>query len=486
MYNGIVFCKIIIQGNIMILSLIAEATESDFKEKVENDKPLSWLKSVSAFANGIGGTLFFGVKSNGEVVGLKDAQADGDAISRRIKDRMTPLPDFTLTPYSEKGKDILVLVVKAGRSSPYYYSMEGNKKAFVRVGNESAPAPDHIINELILKGTNRTFDAVSTEYRKEDYSFTLLEATYRQRTNLRFDPSDYHSFGLVDSENLLTRAGSLLADQHIVYNSRMFCTRWNGLKKGSIFDDALDDKEYEGNLIYLLSNGCDFIKNNTKVRFEKTAAGRIDKPDYSDMAVIEILVNALIHRDHLILGSEIHIDIFDDRLEVSSPGGMYGGKLIQEQEIDKLTSERRNPIIADLFHRLRYMERRGSGLNKIVEETEKLSGYDEQYKPTFYSTASSFTVRLKNVNYSYVQKPEHSSVGKDFGKDFGINETQAKIIRLLVENPKITASMIADELNLTKRSIELNISTLRKAGIVVRDGGRKDGSWIVEYSEDVK
>jgi ATP-dependent DNA helicase RecG len=201
---------------------------------------------------------------------------------------------------------------------------------------------------------------------------------------LRFEPTDYHSFGLVNDDKLLTRAGSLLTDQHIVYNSRLFCTRWNGLRKGSIFDDALDDKEYEGNLIYLLSSGCDFVKNNTKVRFEKTATGRIDKPDYSDLAVIEILVNALIHRDYLIIGSEIHIDIYDDRLEVSSPGGMFNGKMIQEQDIDQLKSERRNPIIADLFHRMRYMERRGSGLNKIVGETKKLPGYDERFMPTFY------------------------------------------------------------------------------------------------------
>ena len=64
-----------------------------------------------------------------------------------------------------------------------------------------------------------------------------------------------------------------------VYNSRMFCTRWNGLEKGSIFDDALDDKEYEGNLIYLLKSGSEFIRNNSKVRFVKEAQYRVDKPD---------------------------------------------------------------------------------------------------------------------------------------------------------------------------------------------------------------
>ena len=382
----------------MLTKLIAEATECDFKVELETKKPKSWLKSVSAFANCIGGSLFFGVSDNREIVGLEDAQSVAEIISNRIKERITPLPEFVLTHYIEDGETILVLNVKSGRNTPYYYAADGIKQAYIRVGNESVPAPDYILNELILKGSNRTYDAIATEYKKSDYSFTLLEATYRQRAKIRFEDSDYTSFGLVTDEGYLTRAGSLLTDQHIIYNSRVFCTRWNGLEKGSIFDDALDDREYEGNLIYLLNNGCDFVKNNSKVRFAKAARERIDKPDYADRAVTEALVNALIHRDYMSMGSEIHIDMFDDRLEIASPGGMYKGKAVQEQDITKIKSERRNPILADLFHRMRYMERRGSGLTKIINETKNLPGYTDAFKPEFYSDTF-FNVIIKNVNY---------------------------------------------------------------------------------------
>lgn len=289
--------------------------------------------------------------------------------------------------------------VASGRTTPYYYKADGIMEAYIRVGNESIVAPDYVVNELILKGTNRSFDALITDFRKTDYSFTLLEATYLERTGLRFEESDYFSFGLTDSNGFLTNTGKLLADQHIVYNSRIFCTRWNGLAKGSIFDDALDDKEYEGNLIYLLQSGSDFVRNNSKVRFSKEAAYRIDKPDYADRAVTEALVNALIHRDYIVLGSEIHIDMYDDRLEIQSPGGMFEGKPIQECDINAIGSVRRNPVIADLFHRMKFMERRGSGLTKILKETEKLPGYTEALKPEFFSTASDFRVVLKNVNY---------------------------------------------------------------------------------------
>ena len=297
----------------MIEQLIAEATECDFKVALETKKPKSWLKSVSAFSNGIGGTLFFGVSDDREPIGLSDVQKDAEAISRLIKERITPLPQFILKPLQEDGKNLLALEVSPGRSTPYYYKADGVMEAYIRVGNESVIAPDYIVNELILKGTNQSFDTLTTEAVKKDYSFTLLEATYLERTGLRFEPSDYVSFGLADKNGVLTNAGKLMTDQHTVYNSRMFCTRWNGLEKGSIFDDALDDKEY---------------------------------------------------------------DIYSIR------------------------SMRRNPVIADLFHRMKYMERRGSGLRKIVSETEKLPGYTEAYKPEFSSTATDFRVILKNVNYN--------------------------------------------------------------------------------------
>jgi len=454
--------------------LILEATECDFKREVETKKVKHWMKSVSAFANGIGGTLFFGVNDDHTVVGLTNPQADADFISRQIKDRISPVPDFTLTPVKEEKGIILALAVKRGRNTPYYYNADGIRQAYIRQGSESVPAPEYMLHELILRGTNRTYDVIATEYIRKDYSFTLLEATYRQRTTVRFEDTDYVSFGLVTADDYLTRAGALLTDQHIVYNSRIFCTRWNGLEKGSIFDDALDDKEYEGNLIYLLQSGQDFIKNNSKVRFVKEARERVDKPDYAERAATEALVNALIHRDYIVMGSEIHIDMFDDRVEISSPGGMYEGRAVQEQDIEKIKSERRNPVIADLFHRMRYMERRGSGLKKIVNETKKLPGYKDGLKPEFYSTDTSFTVILKNVNYD----ADGINVGKDVGLNVGLKRT-SQVLNLIKENDAITTEEMATIFGVTERTIERDLSYLKKENKIRRVGSKKSGHWEI-------
>jgi len=463
----------------MLFTLIAEATECDFKVELERKKPKSWLKSVSAFANGIGGTLFFGVGNDKTVVGLDDAQSDADFISNRIKERITPIPDFVLTPHIESGKEILTVTVNSGRNTPYYYFSDGTRQAYVRLGNESVPAPDYMLNELILKGTNRTYDALPTDFRKDDYSFTLLEATYRQQTKLRLVETDYASFGLVTDDGYLTRAGSLLADQDIVPNSRLFCTRWNGISKGSIFDDALDDKEYAGNLIYLLNSGYDFVKNNSKTRFVKAATERIDKPDYAERAVTEALVNALIHRDYLILGSEVHIDMYDDRLEITSPGGMYRGKAVQEQDIENIMSERRNPNIADLFHRMRYMERRGSGLKKIVNETKKLPGYTDDLKPKFYSDAS-FRVVIFNANYNADNKNTTTFVAVNVGQNV-VGKRIDRILLSIKSCPKISKKDLAAQFGVTERTIDRDIATLRKSNKIKRAGSDKTGYWdIVE------
>ena len=241
----------------MIEKFVAESTECDFKVALETRKPKSWLKSVSAFANSIGGTLVFGVANNKQPIGLNDIQNDAETISRLIKERITPLPQFVLSPIKEDECDVLLLTILAGRSTPYYYKSDGIKEAYIRIGNESVVAPDHILNELILKGTNRSFDSLITDAKKADYSFTLLEATYLEQTGTHFNPTDYISFGLTDKNGYLTNAGKLVADQPLIRNSRIFCTHWNGLDKGSIFEDAIDDKEYEGNLISLLRNCTD-------------------------------------------------------------------------------------------------------------------------------------------------------------------------------------------------------------------------------------
>ena len=107
--------------NINIHTFIGEATAYDKKEKLERNKSKSWLKSVSAFANGEGGVLIWGISDNDEVVGLVDAKGDAEFISEVIKTKLDPVPVISLEFKVVNEKQLVVLHVNAGQETPYYY-----------------------------------------------------------------------------------------------------------------------------------------------------------------------------------------------------------------------------------------------------------------------------------------------------------------------------------------------------------------------------
>ena len=301
-----------------IKQLIGETTDYDKKLALEEKKPKSWCKSISAFANCFGGKLIFGVSNDSELVGLADAEGDAEKISEAIKIHLNPIPEFRLSFEKDEDKTFVIVEVMKGQQTPYYYEGDGQLVAFMRIGNESVPATPSQLRELVLRGSGESYDSLKSRYDFDNMSFTKLKSVYKQRTGNTFEDTDYESFGLIDEKENLTNAGALLADESPVRHSRLFCTRWNGLTKASGIVDALDDKEYTGSLVTLLQAGTDFVRNNSKKAWRKVGDGRIEMPDYPDRAVLEGVVNALIHRNYLEIGSEVHIDMFDDRIEIYS------------------------------------------------------------------------------------------------------------------------------------------------------------------------
>ena len=147
-------------------NLIGETTEYDKKAALEVRKPKSWCKSVSAFANTLGGALIFGMADDGQIVGLTEPDSDAEKISEIIKTRMEPIPEFRLRFHkTEDGKVLLILDVFKGEETPYYYSGDGTLEAFVRIGNESVRASATELKRLVLRGRNTSYDSQMTLYR---------------------------------------------------------------------------------------------------------------------------------------------------------------------------------------------------------------------------------------------------------------------------------------------------------------------------------
>ena len=246
-----------------IRDYLGETTLYEKKEKVEKNKVKNWLKTVSAFANGKGGMLIFGINDNDEIIGLENYKEDSEFVSEKIKTQIDPVPNVEIEFIREKDKFLLLIRVYSGNQTPYYYIGNGSRQAFVRIGNESVTAKNHELNNLILKGCNQTYDSISSNIDYEKASFSKLKASYYQNTKQEFLNSDFESFGLL-KEGKLTNAGALLADEKLLYQSRIFCTRWNGLDKTSGRMEALDDIEVEGSILYQLEEVLRFIRVNNK------------------------------------------------------------------------------------------------------------------------------------------------------------------------------------------------------------------------------
>ena len=461
--------------------IIGETTDYDKKLALEVKKPKSWCKSVSAFANGVGGTLIFGVSNDNEVRGLLDAEKDAEIISEQIKTRLDPIPEFHLSFFrTEDDKTLILLNIRQGEETPYYYLADGVMEAYVRLGNESVKADATELKRLVQRGKNSSYDALATTYSVSDYSFSKLRERYKAWTRESLEDKELVSFGLVDDKGKLTNAGALLADNSPIRWSRVFCTRWNGLDKGGGIMDALDDAEYSGSLISLLKEGAAFIKRNMKTMWKKTANSRIDMPEYCERSYFEALVNALVHRDYLVNGSEVHIDMFDDRMVIYSPGGMPDGTLVQERVIDAIPSTRRNPVLADVFQRLGYMERKGSGLTKIINAYKNANNYDESKAPQFISSRVEFTVILKNLNYG--ENRDDKSGIKDVSKavEEYAQHTEGVFLDALRNNPYISRKELSKLLMISEDSVKYQLKKLKNKGLIEHVGSSRGGYWVVK------
>lgn len=519
--------------NKSIKQLIGETTEYDKKEKLEVKRPKSWCKSVSAFANGSGGCLIFGIADNGEVVGLVKPQETAEKFSEIVKTKLDPVPEYSFSFETVDEKVVLVVRIESGELTPYYYIGDGQQIAFRRSGNESLPASAIKLRELVLKGSHQSFDSLPTKYDFNDYSFTKLRATFHARTGKQFTEEDYNSWGIIDNKGNLTNAGALLADECPIRYARVFCTRWNGITKAHGLKDALDDMEISGSLVLQLQDALSFCRRNIRKMWYKTGDGRVELPDYPEDSILEALVNGLIHRSYLEFGSEVHVDIFDDRIEIFSPGSMFESKPVQEHDIMHVQSRRRNPTLADIFSRLHYMERRGSGFRKMCQDYEAQKNYREELRPKFFSNETDFVVTLYNLNYQRSEEDlmndalhhslhqlHHSDenvpndvpkvsqsipnlipmspnmspnggdgVSQSIPKYPKVSQTQLpdnlyRFLRVLRNFPGATVRQLTEEAQLSEGMIKRHLSKLKELGIIKRVGTNRLGYWQINIDKN--
>ena len=461
------------------IDYIIEESESQVVEWKETwqDKYLEW---ICGYANAQGGTLYIGIDDNGNVSGL-----DSKSIKKLLEDIPNKITAaFGMTcDVNLRTKDKKKYIQIEVKKSKLPMNLHG--RYFYRTGSVKKEITGFELTEFIIKSTGTSYDEMIADIPREKLTFESFRKRYLKATRLALElDDDLVSFKLMQEDSQMTNAGILFADQWNIHHSRIFCTRWNGLEKANSAQDALDDAEYTGGLLELYDNTMSFIKNNTKKGWRKDRDKRVELPDYPERAIEEGLANALIHRSYLQTGAHSQVDIYDDRLVITNPGGMFDGSEVQLLDIRHVPSKLRNPILADVFGRMRLMERRGSGFKKILDAYEAEERYKEELKPVFYTDGYNFFLKLWNLNYAF-DKARNKAQSKAQSK--AQNKAQKSmltdrehILLLLKENPSLTQVELSEMMEKSRRTVQMLMKELLDEGLIERIGSKKKGSWLVK------
>lgn len=358
--------------------------DQNIELKVELTKDIK--KEIVAFANTNDGIIYVGIDDNGSVIGLKNASEDLEALSGMIRDGIKP--DLTLYTkiYVEKidDKDVIVIKVKEAPNKPYYLADKGLKTSgvYLRLGNVSIQASEEVIKKMLVDSSNNSFESGISNI--QDLHFEYLVNLFKQH-DIEIDENKLKSLNVVNLDNKYTNLGLLLSDE-CPYSIK--CAIFNGNSKL----DFKDRREFTGSVLKQVNDTFAYIDLYNKNQGRIVGLERIDTKDYPEYAIRESLLNAVIHRDYNFTGS-ILVSLFDDHFEITSLGGLVKGLSIED--LYSGVSESRNPNLAHVFYRLKYVESFGTGIERIMES---YAGYDNK-QPLIQNTENTFKVTLYNVNY---------------------------------------------------------------------------------------
>lgn len=396
------------------------------------------IKTVVAFANTNGGTVYIGVADDGNVVGVNDIDGTMLKVSNSVRDSIKP--DVTLfveyQPEIIEDKVVVKVDVQKGTSCPYYLMGKGIRPegVYVRQGASTVPATETAILRMIKETDGEKYEDVRSL--NQELTFEEAKKEFKMR-EVSFGVAQQKTLGLMNSSGIYTNLGLLLSDQ-CVHTVKL------AVFEGTAKVQFKDRREFTGSLLKQLKEIYDFIDRYNRNRSEIEGLHRTDKRDYPVEAVREALLNALVHRDYAFSDSTL-ISLFDDRIEFVSIGGLVRGITFDDMILGISVARNRN--LANVFYRLTLIEAYGTGMPKIIRSYE---GYVA--KPQIESTDNAFKITLPNVN-EISKKPllnvneqvamglfmdKGSIVRKDVETALGLSQAMAaRVLKGLVDKGEI-------------------------------------------------
>lgn len=409
-----------------------ENTDFDYKAKL-NDKEKEtrkWAKSLVAFANEEGGTIYVGVNDDWTVFGLTREEADKTRLlvikenDRHVFPHVRLSFSFIEVPNREDRFVLAIYVFKA-ESIVRYREGDFDETVYKRKDGASTEATPE---EIVSMGRGRKgFDLQLTGsfFKEEDFSQYLSLAKEFRKDRQAPEFNDLVSEQVISDSGETTFGLSLFADSCIDSLTLVSCRLWRGFGKGE--DEIIDKKFFKGPLGECFRFARSFIIRNTKTGVIKNQDGsRTNTYSYPELAIREVLVNAIAHRDYSMAGTQIDIDIFADRIEVKSPGGWLLSKKPSQYALDKIPSKRRNDSISACFELCGLMERSGTGFEKIANFYKAYP----QLMPVLEDFGDFFCITLFDLQY---EKTDFDEQGIDETPESGAEQL---ILRLCGESPK--------------------------------------------------
>lgn len=368
-----------------------ETKTLEFKEVITK----SFLKTVSAFSNYDGGVIVFGIDDEGNIKGLTDPKSMCLDIENRINDNITPQPRYGFE-IDEENKTIL-LIIEEGSNKPYLY----NSKAYKRNDTSTIEVDSFELTRLVLEGKKINYEDLSSN--KQELNFNYLERKLKEYINIEmFNMDTLKTLNLYNERNGYNNAANILSDNNTFpgIDIAKFGDSINIIKKRLILENMSILEMYD----IAVQTYKDYYQ------YEEIEGSYRKKVELiPEEAFRESVANALIHRAWD-LNARIRISMYEDRIEVTSPGGLMNG-ITKDEYVSGMISLLRNPIVSNVFFRLGIVEIFGTGILRILHTYE-----DSIKKPIFNVSSNTIQIILPIYNSSYVMQKDEEAVYKVLSK----------------------------------------------------------------------
>lgn len=439
-----------------------EGYRIEFKENISNID-----KEIVAFANSSGGKIYIGITDNKEIKGI--------TVTNKLKSQIQDIANNCQPAVKilfEEYKNILIIEIPEGEDKPYKCS----SGFYTRVGPNSQKLNRNEIIEFIKSEGKIKFDElVNLKFnynvhfdQKKFENFLRLSGI----SNILDIPTTLINLGVAEEQEgkmIFNNTGILFFARNlsdIYFHTAVTCVLYKSNEKVEV----LDRKDFNEDIVSNINDTMNFLKKNIPVRYEMTGTPRRKEvPEIPYDALREAIINAVTHRDYFEKGSNVIVEMFDNRIVISNFGGLPKGL---KPEDFGTKSVLRNPNIADLLNKIEYIEKIGTGISKIRKLIK-----DANLKPPKFEFGTFFTVTFYRPKKKYRKDSGKVTTPKTTLKT--TPKTDEAILTLIKKNPKIKKDQLAQKFNMTVDGIKYHIRNLTKKGIIKWVGSSKLGHWEI-------